>query len=174
LEEGDAQKIAKAGGADFLWKVAQQTGLTAPPPRQRAKIEKVSPRPDTTGGKNSARAASWDEKYGGLYSPTTGIRYPDDESSNNAEMAKLQRQNDSGMSTPIGVESSKMEAAQSENLKGRVAYGVLKRESSNQVNTTNVNQQPDKTVPLKRAVPSVRMQEESFNEVIFSNTRPAN
>lgn len=71
--------------------------------------------------------------------------------------------------------SEKLDRTQDENLKGRVAYGVLKNTPSiTTINKSNVNQQIDKTVPIKRSLPSVRNNELEFQNRIFSNTRVAN
>jgi len=89
-------------------------------------------------------------------------------------MAKLKRQSDSGMSIPIINNSVGQDFIKKndEVMTGRVAYGTLQRSASTpHVNNTTVNQQTDKTVPIKRPIPLVRNQEESYNSALFMNIR---
>ena len=70
---------------------------------------------------------------------------------------------------------TKLDRSQDENLKNRVQYGVLQKSAPpTEVNNTNVNKQVDKTIPVKRQIPSVRNQEPTIQELMLSNTRPAN
>jgi hypothetical protein len=71
--------------------------------------------------------------------------------------------------------SDKLNSTVDENLKGKVTVGIMqKTPPATEVNNTNVNQQLDKTTPVKRPMPSVRNQEEEFQNRTFSNTRVAN
>ena len=91
-----------------LW--TEMTGIKLP--------ERIHPRPDTTGGKNKQRAANWDIKFGKTHNPdgtpkltegTTGVTPPNapssDNSINDAEMKKLQRQNSMPPTPPAVTEA---------------------------------------------------------------------
>jgi hypothetical protein len=171
LERGDETEIRDAGGREFLQKVKKQTNVTVPK-TNLTKVESVPPRPDTTGGKNLQRAANWDKKFGDQYDMSGKPKIVDN-SYDNAEMAKLKRQSDSGTAVPVVNESVGQDFIKKndEVMTGRVAYGKLQRSASiPQVNKTNVSSQNVKTTPLKRPVPSVRNQEEEFQSRMFENT----
>lgn len=81
----------------------------------------------------------------------------------------------SGSDWDNSTPTAKLNSVMQENLTGRVAVGVLqKTPAPTQVNNTNVNQQVDKTTPIKRPIPSVRNQEEEYMNRTLSNTRVAN
>lgn len=67
LESGDAEKIKQAGGKELLEKSIEQGNQTVT--QQEKQVNTVPPRPDTTGGKNAARARNWDNKFGSDYNP---------------------------------------------------------------------------------------------------------
>jgi hypothetical protein len=173
LERGDTKEINDAGGRDFLEKVKKQTNVVVPQTNLTV-VQQVPARPDTTGGKNKQRAAAWDRKFGDNFD-VTGAPKVQDQSFDKAESAKLLRQSESKMSMPIDNSGSKLNVSQNENLKGKIAYGTIQRKSeTTQVNNATVNKQVDKTTPVKRPVPTIRNQEPTFSDLMFSNTRPAN
>lgn len=129
----------------------------------------VPPMPDPTkglAGKN--KAERWKELYGETHNEDGTPKLILDTSVNDAEMKKLTRQSESKMSMPI---DNKLDRTQNEVLRNRVVYGTMQRASSSHVNSTNVNQQVDKTTPIKRPVPSVRNQEPTMQDLMFNNTR---
>jgi len=69
LERGDPQEILAAGGKDKLEEIVKDDKTYQVPEKVDTGPEKIPPRPDTTGGKNSARAKSWDNKFGEKYNP---------------------------------------------------------------------------------------------------------
>jgi hypothetical protein len=174
LDTGDEELISKSGGREFLQKSAQQTNVKVPTERNR--LQKVEPRPDTDGGtKNLQRARDWDIKFGDKFYPngTRRTEIPQDESFNNAEMAKLQRQASGPSGVPVSNTDNlgaKLDTSQSENLSGRMTEGKLIRAAATQTNETNVTKSV-KGTPVKKALPSVRNHEESFSRMIFDSTR---
>lgn len=174
LDTGDEELITKSGGQEFLEKSATQTDIQVPTERNR--LEKVEPRPDTNGGTmNLQRAKNWDMKFGDKFYPdgTRKTEIPQDESSNNVEMTKLQRQASGPSGVPVSNTDNlgaKLNTSQSENLSGRMTEGKLIRASTKQVSETNITKST-KSTPVKKALPSVRNHEESFSRMIFESTR---
>jgi hypothetical protein len=104
-------------------------------------------------------------------------KLPNDNSFDTAEMQKLKRQADLGAPTPVGdvPKSMELQQKQKENIDQRITQGTLRRaDVATQVNNTTLNKQVDKTIPIKREVPPVRMPEPEFRNRINSNTVPAN
>lgn len=174
LDTGDEELISKSGGRAFLQKSATQTDVKVPTERNR--LEKVPARPDTDGGtKNLQDARDWDRKFGDKFYPngTRKTEIPQDESFNNAEMAKLQRQASGPSGVPVSNTDNlgaKLDTSQNENLSGRMSEGKLIRAGATQTNETSVTKSV-KGTPVKKALPSVRNNEESFSRMIFDSTR---
>jgi len=72
LEKGTPDEIKKQGGRDYLMKMIEDHNASliegeekiTVGPRTETQRRNITPRPDTTGGKNKARAMSWDRKFG--------------------------------------------------------------------------------------------------------------
>lgn len=162
----------------------------------------VPPRPDTTGGKNAARAEKWDRSFGEKRpggathnwdgTPILKTKGGDqgantDTSVNDAEMKKLQRQNDASVVPPVppavkepssvppvppavieppasSAVSTKTMENQNLNLQEKTTPPV-----STTTNTNIVNK--NKQQPRKISMPSVRNMEETFQRVIYNSTR---
>jgi hypothetical protein len=172
LERGDIEEINREGGLAFLSEVASQTEVPVPE-TNLVKIQKVPPRPDTTGGKNQRRAADWDKKFGYEFNPTTGEV---DTSINDAEMRKLTRQAQQTVPTQLSAYdvTDKLNTVQNENIETKLTAAANKATPVTQVNNNTVNTQQNKTVPIKRDVPSVRMPDPEFQNRIYQNTVTAN
>jgi hypothetical protein len=67
--EKNKQAIIEAGGIEKVKAIAGDTKEYKVPERIDTGPVTVPPRPDTTGGKNKARAAKWDNQYGQDYNP---------------------------------------------------------------------------------------------------------
>ena len=156
----------------------------------------VPPRPDTTGGKNKQRAINWDIKFGDkrpggathnpdgtpiaitLNKTSTVQTTPNDNSVNDAEMKKLQRQNDvtkpvlklsSAESIPLVPTSSAVSAKTNENMKLNIQAVNTTPANSTITNKNVVNK--TQTQQRKIAMPSVRNMEETFQRTIYNSTR---
>lgn len=65
----------------------------------------------------------------------------------------------------------KLQTAQNEHTSGRIATGVLVRQSKTTVNKNTVNKNANnKSIPLKNKVPAVRNEETEFRNRMFDNT----
>jgi len=145
----------------------------------------VPPRPDTTGGKNKARAEKWDRDFGDKH-PGGATHNPDgtpilktktepnaaDTSVNDAEMKKLQRQNVTTppppASTPPASAAVSSMSTENQNLNIQAASKPAVTPKTN----TNVVNAGGKDAPKPRApIIAVRNTEPTFMQAIYNSTR---
>jgi hypothetical protein len=174
LERNDEVEMNQAGGKEFLEKVVKQKNVKIPKDMRfkNETITKVVPRPDTSEGKNLRSAEEWDRTWGGKFDPVTGLKIDENTYYAN-ENAKLQRQNATATGVPVGNNDnvgSRLNAAANENLNNRISVGKLNKSQPEQNTQTNVNKKIE-TTPVKKQIPSVRNQEDSFLRMIFDSTR---
>jgi hypothetical protein len=105
----------------------------------------IEPRPDTTGGKNAQRAKKWDMNFGATHNPdgtpkalgyvsdaeqiATMNKVSSDTSVNDAEMKKLQRQND--MAPPPAATQPPTSAALAPQAPASAAVSSMSTENQN-------------------------------------------
>jgi hypothetical protein len=174
-------EIAAAGGLKKLNQVMETAN--AVPIEQRV----IEPRPDTTGGKNAQRAKNWDMKFGATHNPdgtpkalgyvsdaeqiATMNKASGDTSVNDAEMKKLQRQNN--MAPPPAVQPPASAAVSSmstenQNLNLQAASKSMTVPKTN----TNIVNKNIKDAPKPRApIIAVRNTEPTFAQAIYNSTR---
>ena len=194
LSEEDKVKlddeIKAAGGMKKLNQIMDTAN--AVPVEQRD----VPPRPDTTGGKNKARADKWDIQFGEKH-PGGATHNPDgtpilksqteptnnDTSVNDAEMKKLQRQNNmepppaaqtssnitppSVIQPPISAAVSSM-STENQNLSLQV---TTKNLPSTTTNTNVVNKNTINKPKPRAPIIAVRNTEPTFMQSIYNSTR---
>jgi len=174
-------EIKAAGGLKKLNQVMETAN--AVPIEQRV----IEPRPDTTGGKNAQRAKKWDMNFGATHNPdgtpkalgyvsdaeqiATMNKSSGDTSVNDAEMKKLQRQNN--MAPPPAVQPPASAAVSSmstenQNLNLQAASKSMTTPKTN----TNVVNTGSKGAPKPRApIIAVRNTEPTFAQAIYNSTR---
>jgi hypothetical protein len=198
LSEEDKVKlddeIAAAGGMKKLNQIMETAN--AVPIEQRV----IEPRPDTTGGKNAQRAKNWDMKFGATHNPdgtpkalgyvsdaeqiASMNKASNDTSVNDAEIKKLQRQNDMVLpappatqtptsaalapQTPVSAAVSSM-STENQNLNIQAASKSM---TTPKTNTNVVNGGSGKAPPKPRApIIAVRNTEPTFMQAIYNSTR---
>jgi hypothetical protein len=186
-------EIAAAGGMKKLNQIMETANGV--PVEQRT----VEPRPDTNGGKNAQRAKNWDKKFGATHNPdgtpklvpnNTNTGNQTDNSMNDAEMKKLQRQNDAVPAAVTEAVSARaefaktdprlvtsepqipMSAAVSAKTNENLSLGIQSMAPPATSSTTNhVVNNVKKNVTPKLPIPSVRNHEETFQRLIYQSTR---
>ena len=185
-------EIAAAGGMKKLNQIMETAN--AVPIEQRV----IEPRPDTTGGKNAQRAKKWDMNFGATHNPdgtpkalgyvsdaeqiATMNKVSSDTSVNDAEMKKLQRQND--MATPPAATQTPTSAALAAQAPASAAVSSMSTENQNlniqaasksmtvPKTNTNVVNSSGKVAPKPRApIIAVRNTEPTFAQAIYNSTR---
>jgi hypothetical protein len=186
-------EIAAAGGMKKLNQVMETAN--AVPIEQRV----IEPRPDTTGGKNAQRAKNWDMKFGATHNPdgtpkalgyvsdaeqiATMNKSSGDTSVNDAEMKKLQRQNDMAPPAPPATQTP-TSAALAPQAPASAAVSSMSTENQNlniqaasksmtvPKTNTNVVNKNNMSAPKPRApIIAVRNAEPTFAQAIYNSTR---
>ena len=146
----------------------------------------VPPRPDTTGGKNSQRAKTWDMRFGATHNPdgtpklkesNTGappnVPNSNDTSVNDAEMKKLQRQNimppaPQPVTQPPSSSAVADKSTENQNLNIQASTKNLPNKTSNtNVVNKNITNKPKPRPPII----AVRNTEPTFRQAIYNSTR---
>jgi hypothetical protein len=175
-------EIKAAGGLKKLNQVMETANDV--PIEQRV----ITPRPDTTGGKNKASADKWDYNFGKTHNAdgtpklsgyvsdaeqiATMNKVSSDTSVNDAEMKKLQRQNVTTppppASTPPASAAVSSMSTENQNLNLQAASKSMTTPKTN----TNVVNNNIKTAPKPRApIIAVRNTEPTFAQAIYNSTR---
>jgi len=186
-------EIKAAGGMKKLNQIMDTAN--AVPIEQR----QIEARPDTTGGKNAQRAKNWDMKFGATHNPdgtpkalgyvsdaeqiANMNKVSSDTSVNDAEMKKLQRQNDMAPPAPPATQTP-TSAALASQTPASAAVSSMSTENQNlniqaasksmtvpKTNTNLVNNN-NKVAPKPRApIIAVRNTEPTFMQAIYNSTR---
>jgi hypothetical protein len=197
LSEEDKVKlddeIAAAGGLKKLNQVMETANNV--PIEQRV----ITPRPDTTGGKNKASADKWDYNFGKTHNPdgtpkalgyvsdaeqiASMNKVSSDTSVNDAEMKKLQRQNDMAPPAPPATQTP-TSAALAPQAPASAAVSSMSTENQNlniqaasksmtvPKTNTNVVNKNNMSAPKPRApIIAVRNAEPTFAQAIYNSTR---
>ena len=175
-------EIKAAGGLKKLNQVMETANDV--PIEQRV----ITPRPDTTGGKNKASAKKWDYDFGKTHNPdgtpkalgymsdaeqiATMNKASSDTSVNDAEMKKLQRQNTAApppaAPTPPASAAVSSMSTENQNLNMQAASKSMTVPKTN----TNLVNNNNKVAPKPRApIIAVRNTEPTFAQAIYNSTR---